>query len=160
MKTFALICIAALLSCAAKAQLTASMSITGTTWSVNPLSSTITNAGRNYTHSESSGTGQTLISANALVGWQVSVQLSVTSGWDPSLKLYVKRTGNGNGGAVITDGTTDILLTNVPQKFFSGLLGIGFARTNVPVQYRIDGLSVLLPVKTYTATVLYTISGL
>lgn len=132
----------------------------GTTWSVSSLSSTITKAGKNYEHIETSSASQTLFRVNAAIAWSITAHLSTTSNWDSSLKLYVQRTGNGTGIAIVTGGTTYMQLTATPQLFFSGLLNVFANRDNIPVQYKIEGLSVMLPVKTYTTTVTYTISGL
>ena len=151
-------CIACLSAFAASAQ-TISIN-SGNTWSVPTLSSTITKAGKNYEHVETSSASQTLFKVNALLAWSISAHLSSTSNWDSSLKLYVQRTGSGTGIAIVTGGTTYMQLTTTPQLFFSGLLNVLAHRDNIPVQYKIEGLSVMLPVKTYTTTITYTISGL
>lgn len=151
-------CIACLSAFAASAQ-TISIN-SGNTWSVPTLSSTITKAGKNYEHIETSSASQTLFKVNALLAWSISAHLSSTSNWDSSLKLYVQRTGSGTGIAIVTGGTTYMQLTTTPQLFFSGLLNVLAHRDNIPVQYKIEGLSVMLPVKTYTTTITYTISGL
>ncbi len=151
-------CMACLSAFAASAQ-TISIN-SGTTWSIPSLSSTITKAGKNYEHIETSSASQTTLKVNALIGWSITAHLSATSNWDPSLKLSVQRTGNGTGIAILSGGTTYIQLTSSPQPFFSGLLNLLAHRDNIPIQYKIEGLSVMLPVKTYTATVTYTISGL
>ncbi|WP_221392215.1 hypothetical protein [Dyadobacter sp. NIV53] len=132
----------------------------GSTWSVPALSSVITKGGKNYEHIETSAASHTLLKVNSLLVWGVSVQQSGISNWDPALKISVRRTGDGTGGAIIGGGAAYIQLTTSSQAFFSGLLGLGFSRDNVPIQYKIEGLSVLLPVKTYTTTIIYTISGL
>lgn len=149
-----------LINSVAFAQITITNGAAGATWTIPTLSSTITHAGKNYEHVESSGTSHTLLKVNAVLVWAISVSQTNISNWDSGLKLFVRRTGDGTGGAIISGGTTYIQLTASNQAFFSGLLGLGFSRDNVPVQYKIEGLSVLLPVKTYTTTVLYTISGL
>jgi hypothetical protein len=132
----------------------------GGTWSVSSLSSNVTSAGTNYTHTEESGASHTLLKVTALLLYSVSVHQSVASNWDSELLLSVKRTGNGTGSGTIANGTTYIQLTTSPQTFFTGSLGLGLSRDNIPVQYKIAGLSVMLPVKTYTTTVQYTITGL
>lgn len=151
-------CLAFLSDFAASAQ-TISIN-SGTTWSIPSLSSTITKAGKNYEHVEISSASQTLLKVNALLTWSITAHLSSTSNWDSSLKLYVQRTGNGTGIAILSGGTTYIQLTSSPQTFFGGLLNLTASRDNIPIQYKIDGLSVILPTKTYTTTVTYTISGL
>jgi hypothetical protein len=48
------------------------------------------------------------------------------------------------------------------QQIYAGVgkkQQLAFNKNNVPIQYRIQGASVLLPVKTYTTTVVYTISN-
>lgn len=133
----------------------------GSTWSVPVLSSTISKAGKNYEHSETSSASHTLLKVSAVVVWSVHVHQSVTSNWDPSLKLSVQRTGSGTGVAILSGGTSYIQLSGTSQPFFSGLLTLFSGnRDNIPIQYQISGLSVALPVKTYTTTVTYTISGL
>nr|WP_295922676.1 hypothetical protein [uncultured Dyadobacter sp.] len=128
-------------------------------WSIPTLSSTITKAGKNYEHIETSSASQTLIRVTSLLIWTVSAHMS-TSNWDSSLKLSVQRTGNGTGLAILSGGTTYMQLTSSPQQFFSGALNLGGNRDNIPIQYKIEGLSVTLPVKTYTTTITYTISGI
>lgn len=129
-------------------------------WSIPTLSSTITKAGKDYEHIETSSTAQTLLRVNSLLVWTVSAHMSTTSNWDSALKLFVQRTGNGTGLAILSGGTTYMQLTSSPQQFFSGALNLGGNRDNIPIQYKIEGLSVTLPVKTYTATITYTISGI
>jgi hypothetical protein len=158
MKYIIAFCIACLGTIAASAQ-TISIN-SGSTWSVPSLASTITKAGKNYEHTEISGPSQTLLKVNALIGWSITAHLSTTSNWDSSLKLYVQRTGSGTGIAILSGGLTYIQLSSTPQPFFSGLLNLLAHRDNIPIQYKIEGLSVTLPVKTYTTTVMYTISGL
>lgn len=132
----------------------------GSNWNIPALSTTIIKAGKNYEHVETSAASHTLLKVNALLTWSISVQQSVSSNWDPALKISVRRTGDGTGGAIISGGSNYIQLTSSSQVFFSGLLGLGFSRDNIPVQYKIEGMSVLLPVKTYSTTIQYTVSGL
>ncbi|KAA0992840.1 hypothetical protein [Dyadobacter aurulentus] len=132
----------------------------GNTWTLPSPSVLVTTAGKNYEHIETSPTSQTLIRVTSLLLWSVSVQMTNTSNWDPSLKLFVRRTGDGTGSAILGGSNNYIQLTTANQAFFWGLLSLGFNRDNVPVQYKIEGLSVTLPVKTYTTTIQYTITGL
>ncbi|GGM95293.1 hypothetical protein GCM10010967_30890 [Dyadobacter beijingensis] len=158
MKHWIISCLACLAAFTASAQTFVINS--GTSWSIPSLASTITKAGKNYEHIETSSASQTLVKVNALLGWTVTAHLSSTSNWDSALKLSVQRTGNGTGIAILSGGTTYIQLTSTPQTFFTGLLNLTAHRDNIPIQYKIEGLSVTLPVKTYTTTVTYTISGL
>jgi hypothetical protein len=162
MKKGILFCMAFLLGAAAFGQtVSISNGASGATWSVPTLSSTISKAGKNYEHVETSSPSHTLLKVSAVVIWSVSVHQSATSNWDPSLKLYVQRTGTGTGLAILSGGTSYIQLSSTSQQFFTGLLTLFSGnRDNIPIQYKIEGLSVMLPVKTYTTTVMYTISGL
>jgi hypothetical protein len=77
------------------------------------------------------------------------------------LVLQVRRRGNGTGGpaGTINGSTGNITLTNSPQVFYNGSVGQGSGRSNVPVRYRVTGRTVLIPAKTYTANIVYTISN-
>jgi hypothetical protein len=133
-------------------------------WSVVIPVGTITEAGNDYTTLAISPIAQTLIdfktgSANS---YAISVQ-KVDIDWHPNLTLWVQRNGDGSGSGgqnvPMTGGTPFIQVTNTPQAFFFDASGASHNRNNVPIQYRILGYSVLLPVKTYTTTVVYTISN-
>ena len=134
----------------------------GTTWSVPTLSAgtIITKGGKNYETTESSDVSHTLLKVTALVAWTISVRQVVGANWDPALKVYVKRTGPGTGLAIVSGGTAFQEVTATAQPFFTGLLSLTGNRDNIPIQYQIQGLSVLLPAKTYSTTIQYTISGL
>ncbi len=82
--------------------------------------------------------------------------------WNASLVLSIRRTSNGNNGSgndTISGGTTSFALTSTPQVYFSGNVGNGTGRTGIPNEYTITGQTVLIPAKTYTANVVYTISN-
>jgi hypothetical protein len=133
-------------------------------WSVSIPVGTITEAGNDYSTSATSAIAQTLIDFKTgnSISYTISVQ-KVDVDWHPNLTLWVKRNGDGNGsgGKIVpmTGGETFIQVTNTPQIFFSDASGESHNRNNVPIQYQILGYSVLLPVKTYTITVVYTISN-
>lgn len=76
----------------------------------------------------------------------------VDTDWDPNLILQVKRTvlvQNLN----ITLGTDFQTVTNISTLFFN-TVGEQF---NIPIQYSLNGISVLLPAKNYTTTIVYTV---
>lgn len=138
-------------------------------WNISVPANTITEAGNNYTTNITSAASQTLVSFSVSAGlfggnYTVSVH-KIDSDWHSNLSLWTQRTGAGTGSGwfssgTITGGLTFVQLTNAPQTFFSGSTGIlSSGRTNIPIQYEIRGVSVLLPVKTYTTTVVYTISN-
>ncbi len=55
---------------------------------------------------------------------------------------------------------TYLPVTSVSQDFFGiiKIVNLG-AVNNIPIQYKLDGLSVLVPVDTYSTTVTYTVSN-
>ena len=81
--------------------------------------------------------------------------------WDTRLILAALRTGTGTGSTNFstTNGTTALTITNTPQYFFEVRPGSGTQVSNIPIQYTIKGFTVLLPAKTYTTTLLYTVSN-
>ena len=161
MKKYILLLIVFLINSVAFAQITITNGAAGATWTVPTLSSSVTTAGKDYVvYGETSVVAQTTLKINALLFWTVNVQLSTTANWNPGLKVYVVRTGNGTGGAILNGGTTYKEVTTTTQAFFSGSLGLNYARDNVPVQFKIEGMSVMLPAKTYTTTIVYTVSGI
>lgn len=135
-------------------------------WNYSVTSGTVSEAGSDYSISPTSATNQTLVSITGLgiFGDTFTVRVNkLDSDWNNNLSLQVIRTGAGTaggfGGGSITGGSSYITLTNSPQVFFSGTTGfLSGSRTSIPIQYRITGISVLLPVKTYTTTVVYTLS--
>ncbi len=133
-------------------------------FTVSVPSTTITQAGNDYAINATSLTNQTLIDfkTGGLKSYTISVQ-KVDADWHDNLTLWVKRNGDGNGSGgqtvPMTGGETFMQVTNAPQAFFYDASNSTHNRNNVPVQYEIRGLSVLIPVKTYTTTVVYTISN-
>ncbi len=92
--------------------------------------------------------------------WRVDVRKSDVD-WNPGLILYTRRTGTGSPfwsvlPGAITGGTNYQQLTNTNQIFFSG----NRSRLNIPIQYQLSGVSVLLEAKTYVTTVIYTVTEL
>ena len=132
-------------------------------WSVTIPASTITEAGLNYTTTTTtSAASQSLIditTGSQNINVFVYVQKTDVS-WDSSLNLWVRRsgTGAGAGNSTITNGTTFQQVTNSPTSFFTVFMGKSKTYSNVPLQYQISGLSVLIPAKTYTTTLLFTIT--
>ena len=125
---------------------------------------TVTEAGSNLsTTAATSSTNQTIISFSGFTPsstYTVRVHKSDVA-WNASLVLYIDRTSNGTGasGSSISGGTTSFALTGTPQVYFSGSVGTGTGFTGINNQYRITGQTVLIPAKTYTTNVVYTISN-
>ena len=138
------------------------LSVTGS-WTSTLATSNITEAGLDYPNgSLISATNQSLMnvtSAKNSVAF-VYIQKSDTS-WDSRLIISARRTGTGTGSTNFstTNGTTAQVISNVPQYFFEVRPGSGTQVSNIPIQYLITGFTVLLPVKAYTTTLIYTISN-
>ncbi|MFN3489779.1 MAG: hypothetical protein ACK4YV_11620 [Emticicia sp.] len=97
--------------------------------------------------------------SNGCTNWQLSVTSS-PSVWNPNLKLWVNKINDGSasvsGASISPIGITAYQeLTAIPQNFFSGVKD----RLSVQISYKISGISVLIPVQTYSTTVNYTISA-
>jgi hypothetical protein len=131
----------------------------GSVWTESVPANTITQAGADYTTYVTSATNASLLNASPLIlNYQVAVKRQDTL-WDSRLQLYVRKTGDGTGtlSSVSPSGVGSYIQINTTNSnFFTGTL----SRTGVPVQYEIRGISVLIPVRTYTTTITYTISGL
>ena len=141
----------------------ATLTVTGS-WTTSIPSTTIVEAGLDYTSGSSniSSASQSLMTVNSAKNTNafVYVQKSDIS-WDTRLTLSVARTGTGTGNNNFstTNGTTNQAVSNVPQYFFQINPAGGTKVSNIPIQYTITGYTVLLPVKSYTTTVLYTVTN-
>ena len=90
--------------------------------------------------------------------WRVDVRRADVD-WHSDLELKARRTGNGTPfffSGSITGGTNYQQISTSNQEFFSGTR----TRYNIPIQYQISGVSVLLPAKTYETTIIYTVTEL
>ncbi|MCP9767882.1 hypothetical protein EGI22_08155 [Lacihabitans sp. LS3-19] len=137
---------------------------TSGSWYPNVASNVIAEAGLNYntTYKIQSQTNQTMLNLslgggifNTLFnGWQVDVSRSDIH-WNSNLKLEVKRTSNGTGSifSSISGGTIDQQVLTSNSSFFNGVGNF----SNISVQYQISGFSVLIPVDTYSTTVIFTL---
>ena len=134
-------------------------------WNFSVPSNDITEAGLDFTGIYSSNTNQVLIditnanNSNGNFRWRVDIRKSDVD-WDANLELYAQRTGNGtslSGNANnINGGNNFQQVIDSDQTFFSGRR----ARVDIPVQYEIRNVSVLLPAKTYETTIIYTVTEL
>jgi hypothetical protein len=141
-----------------------SQSITVTQgWTTAVASNTITEAGLNYTGNVTSPNPQVYVSFtgfSSFSSYTVRVHKADVD-WNSALTLQVRRRGNGTGGSggSINGSTNYVTLTNSPQVFYNGNVGLSSGRSSVPIQYRISGRTVLIPAKTYTTNIVYTISN-
>jgi hypothetical protein len=124
----------------------------------------VVEAGLNYATGGtlSSTVNQSLLNvssaANSIV--YVYIQKSDIS-WDSRFIMTALRTGTGTGGANFstTRGTPAQTITNAPVLFIEVRPGSGTQVSNIPIQYALRGFTVLMPARTYTTTILYTISN-
>lgn len=89
--------------------------------------------------------------AGASDSWRIDVK-KVDTNWQGNLILYVKRTSNGTGGSV-SGGTAYQEVTDINTSFFSGSDDVN----GVKAQLKLSGVSIQVPIDTYTTTVYYTI---
>jgi hypothetical protein len=84
--------------------------------------------------------------------WRVDVRRTDTK-WHEDFALYVKRTGSGTGGGSITGGTEYQEVTTSDSAFFAG----SGDRTDIPLQLKLEGVSVHVPPDSYSTAVTYTV---
>lgn len=134
-------------------------------WTYTLSSSDISEAGNDYNVNIESAANQTLVDVvtNYIGNYNFKVAVEkIDNNWNSQLTLSVRRTGNGSGGwfAGISGGTNYIQLSSTPQLLYSGNTGyFSGGYFDVPVQYRVQGLSLLVPAQNYSTTVRYTITN-
>ena len=114
-----------------------------------------------------SGPGSDLKSAYTSVSGQVSIDISGTAGpedawrvdvrkqddnWNNDLHQYVRRTSDGSGGSV-GGGDSYQEATDIYTSFFSGSGDV----TGIKVQLRLTGVSIQIPLSSYSAVLYYTV---
>lgn len=122
--------------------------------------SDLTEAGNDYIGTYESDLNETEISLDSGQGnrkrWLVvNIHKEINpSDWHPNLELQLRRTSGGtNSNFNIYNGESFQTVTD-NYSFFFNTYG---DQDNVPIQYKINGISVLLPVQDYTATVVFTV---
>lgn len=140
------------------------------TWNYNIPTTNILEAGNDFTGSYSSANNQINVSVYLDGGWigfwwnwfiNYSWQIEVSrmdTDWHPDLEIYIRRTGDGagyGGGNYVSGGNNYMPVKNENQRFYEG----GRARMDVPVQYMIRNVSVTMPAKTYSTTIVYTVTS-
>ncbi|HKJ06279.1 MAG TPA: hypothetical protein VJ970_02310 [Flavobacteriaceae bacterium] len=126
-------------------------------WTDTFNASSINIAGKDYDANYLSATNQTTIDAqpkgsgkrNSNKSAEIHIHKTDID-WHPDLKLEAKVTSQIHGNQT---GTNFQDITDFERFFFE----INYKVDNIPIQYRITGLSVTLPVKNYTTEVVYTI---
>ena len=135
------------------------MTVSGN-WTRDLSASDITGAGNDYASSIVSATNQSLITVSPGGNSKDYVNINVLvlredNGWDSNLTLKVKRSSGGtNGNNIISGGINFQTISNTSYITLFSCTG---EHTFVPLQYEITGISVLLPVQTYSTTVVFTL---
>lgn len=115
----------------------------------------ISEAGLDYPLSIVSSANQTLIDVQTdplgSANWRVQISRQDIN-WHGNLQLYMRCTGEGIGTGSINGINNYILLNTQPSDFLSGTESCN----SIPIQYQITGLSVLLPVQTYSTNIVFT----
>ncbi len=134
----------------------AAVSVTGS-WDKSFNELDITDEGNDYAGTYESMAAQTVITITSNnqhkpITVYVNKKIDVTGEWHPNLDLQIKRTDNNNNNS--TGGLAFQTITDNNSVFFYTK---GW-ENKVPIQYRINGISVLLPVQDYTTTIYFTVT--
>lgn len=105
------------------------------------------------TYESAADAGLLTISDTAGGAWRVDVRRSDTT-WHTNFTLSVKRTGDGTGGGSISSGAAYQAIGLSDAAFFSG----AGDRSGIPLQFKLEGMSLQVPPATYSTTITYTVS--
>lgn len=112
--------------------------------------------GSNFTSPQLSANNQTILEIMNCIddsdNWQINVRRS-DSNWHPNLVMQVKRRSDGRGSGTITDGGAWRDITESDQYFFSG----SGDRTKIKIKYRVQNVTMEIPVGTKMTTIHYTV---
>lgn len=128
------------------------------------LESSITEVGVDLENTFETGSDETILSVKILPeslnnmlyrSWDINISKNDID-WHNDLKIYVKKTGNGESefNTTTLGGGVYQKIENYDQYFFEGTGWI----ENIPLQYKITGISVTVPAKTYTTEIIITLS--
>lgn len=116
----------------------------------------ISGAGSNLINSYQSSSNATIINILNCINnndrWRVDISRTDNI-WNSNFILSVRRTSSGTGGGAINGGTVYMQITTVSQRFFMGRGN----RSNINVQYRLNGMSINVAPNIYSTTVTYTL---
>jgi len=143
------------------------ISLTGLTWVRGILpSEEITNPGDDYTGTYNSLTNQTTISIK-VKGKDKHKEFTLyvkrlDSGptWPGDLNLNIARTSNGTDKKSIINGEINYFQTISTNGFGTKFFTFKGTFKDVNLQYQFTGISVLLPVDSYSTTILFTVMQL
>lgn len=101
-----------------------------------------------------SNPGAGVLSINNVTGnWSIYVR-RVDYNWPSGVGLALRRNSNGNGGGPIVGGEGYVEITPGDGLFFQGAGNV----TDINLQYRISGVSRLVPPGSYGADIIFTIN--
>lgn len=142
-----------IISCIVQNVFAQSIDATGE-WNYTIPTNDITEAGEDFTGIYESSVNQTYVDIENTNKWDVLVQ-KIDIDWDNTFNLFVKRTGNGIGQKNLKGGSNYKEINNKSAKFFSG----DRDRISIPLQYKIEKVSVTIPAHTYIVEIVYTIKA-
>ena len=130
---------------------------------VHILESSITDPGMDLENTFETNSDETILSVKILPenlnnklyrSWDINISKNDID-WHNDLKIYVKKTGNGESefNTNTLGGVVYQRIENYDQYFFEGTGWI----ENIPLQYKITGMSVTIPAKTYTTEIIITL---
>jgi len=109
--------------------------------------------GSDLTATYESATNQITMAVRDDANWRVDVR-RIDTIWHANFVLSIRRTNNGTAGnGWVAGGTTYLQITTTSQTFVTGNRN----RRGITLQERLDGVSVSIPVRTYTTTIQYTV---
>ena len=110
-------------------------------------------AGTDLNPAYESATNQITMVVRDNANWRVDVR-RIDTIWHANFVLSIRRTNNGTAGnGWVAGGTTYLQITTTSQTFVTGFRN----RRGITLQERLDGVSVSIPVRTYTTTIQYTV---
>ncbi len=85
--------------------------------------------------------------------WRLDVQ-KIDLIWDANFKIFLARTGDGtaHNRSAISGGLSYQEITDINQSFLSG----NGKRSGIPIQVKLEGLSIQTPPALYSTTIVYT----
>jgi hypothetical protein len=109
--------------------------------------------GSDLTATYESATNQITMVVRDNANWRVDVR-RIDTIWHANFVLSIRRTNNGTAGnGWVAGGTTYLQITTMSQTFVTGRRN----RRGITLQERLDGVSVSIPVATYTTTIQFTV---
>lgn len=136
------------------------VTVTGN-WMKTIAPSDISEAGSDYPAAYASNENQTLLTIIPKnYGKKIYVYVhKEDNNWNTALTLKVKRTSNGTyANTNINDG---LIYHTITDSSFASQINLFFTCygpfVEIPLQYEITGISVVLPVESYSTTIVYTV---